>query len=193
MRRSVTTSYLSWPSSFLSWPSSSLSYIRILVILSSNLIKCEIVRFALSYSLQKSYNTRYLGPKAKKTNEFLAHRQRKKILLFTVKFQVLTGVGFAICVSCMFQSMVDMAVITWSSKAFYLLFTEQSSKQLENFFFDSVLETQVEDGQPPIALDNLGVLHGQLSLCLGIACLVIFILIAAGTKSVGKVIKIHWD
>ena len=129
----------------------------------------------------------------KKTNEFLAHRQSKKkyILLFTVKFQVLTGVGFAICVSCMFQSMVDMAVITWSSKAFYLLFTEQSSKQLENFFFDSVLETQVEDGQPPIALDNLGVLHGQLSLCLGIACLVIFILIAAGTKSVGKVIKIH--
>ena len=86
-----------------------------------------------------------------------------------------------------------MAVITWSSKAFYLLFTEQSSKQLENFFFDSVLETQVDDGQPPIALDNLGVLHGQLSLCLGIACLVIFILIAAGTKSVGKVIKIHCE
>ena len=124
---------------------------------------------------------------------FSSQAKGKKILLFTVKFQVLTGVGFAICVSCMFQSMVDMAVITWSSKAFYLLFTEQSSKQLENFFFDSVLETQVEDGQPPIALDNLGVLHGQLSLCLGIACLVIFILIAAGTKSVGKVIKIHWD
>ena len=36
-------------------------------------------------------------------------------------------------------------------------------------------------------LDNLGTLHGQLSLCLGIACLVIFILIAAGTRSIGKV------
>ena len=95
-------------------------------------------------------------------------------------FQILTGVGFAICVSCMFQSMVDMAVITWSSKAFYLLFTNQSFA--ENFFFGSVLDMQDE-----IALDNLGVLHGQLSLCLGIACLVIFILIAAGTKSVGKV------
>ena len=95
-------------------------------------------------------------------------------------FQILTGVGFAICVSCMFQSMVDMAVITWSSKAFYLLFTDQSFA--ENFFFGSVLDMQDE-----IALDNLGVLHGQLSLCLGIACLVIFILIAAGTKSVGKV------
>ena len=95
-------------------------------------------------------------------------------------FQILTGVGFAICVSCMFQSMVDMAVITWSSKAFYLLFTDQSFA--ENFFFGSVLDHQDE-----IALDNLGVLHGQLSLCLGIACLVIFILIAAGTKSVGKV------
>eukprot|EP00093_Oithona_nana_P008682 08682.XXX_255129_257662_1 [CDS] Oithona nana genome sequencing. len=93
---------------------------------------------------------------------------------------ILTGVGFAICVSCMFQSMVDMAVITWSSKAFYLLFTDQSFA--ENFFFGSVLDMQDE-----IALDNLGVLHGQLSLCLGIACLVIFILIAAGTKSVGKV------
>ena len=80
----------------------------------------------------------------------------------------------------MFQSMVDMAVITWSSKAFYLLFTDQSFT--ENFFFGSVLDHQDE-----IALDNLGVLHGQLSLCLGIACLVIFILIAAGTKSVGKV------
>ena len=71
-------------------------------------------------------------------------------------------------------------MITWSSKAFYLLFTDQSF--VENFFYGAVLDMQ-ED----IALDNLGVLHGQLSLCLGIACLVIFILIAAGTRSVGKV------
>ena len=113
---------------------------------------------------------------------FYYFSNRKNIFLTKQKItlQILTGVGFAICVSCMFQSMVDMAVITWSSKAFYLLFTDQSFA--ENFFFGSVLDHQDE-----IALDNLGVLHGQLSLCLGIACLVIFILIAAGTKSVGKV------
>ena len=74
-------------------------------------------------------------------------------------FQILTGVGFAICVSCMFQSMVDMAVITWSSKAFYLLFTDQSFA--ENFFFGSVLDMQDE-----IALDNLGVLHSNISTSL---------------------------
>ena len=95
--------------------------------------------------------------------------------------QILTGVGFAICVSCMFQSIVDMSVITWSAQAFYLLFTGQVFT--ENFFYGQVLDW--EDGS---GLDNLGTLHGQLSLCLGIACLVIFILIAAGTRSVGKVI-----
>ena len=80
----------------------------------------------------------------------------------------------------MFQSMVDMSVITWSGQAFYLLFTGQAFT--ENFFYGSVLDLDEDSG-----LDNLGVLHGQLSLCLGIACIVIFILIAAGTKSVGKV------
>ena len=98
-------------------------------------------------------------------------------------FQVLTGVGFAICVSCLFQSIVDMSVITWSAQAFYLLFTDQVFT--ENFFYGQVLDVQENLG-----LDNLGVLHGQLSLCLGIGCLVIFILVAAGTRSVGKVICI---
>ena len=109
---------------------------------------------------------------------------KKKLPTFYTYFfflQILTGVGFAICVSCMFQSIVDMSVITWSAQAFYLLFTGQVFT--ENFFYGQVLDW--EDGS---GLDNLGTLHGQLSLCLGIACLVIFILIAAGTRSVGKVI-----
>jgi len=93
---------------------------------------------------------------------------------------VFTGVGFAICISCMFQSIVDMSIITWSAQAFYLLFTGQVFT--ENFFYGQVLDW--EDGS---GLDNLGTLHGQLSLCLGIACLVIFILVAAGTRSLGKV------
>ena len=102
------------------------------------------------------------------------------IIIIYLFFQVFTGVGFAICVSCMFQSIVDMSVITWSAQAFYLLFTGQVFT--ENFFYGQVLDW--EDGS---GLDNLGTLHGQLSLCLGIACLVIFILIAAGTRSIGKV------
>ena len=102
------------------------------------------------------------------------------IIFYFLFFQVFTGVGFAICVSCMFQSIVDMSVITWSAQAFYLLFTGQVFT--ENFFYGQVLDW--EDGS---GLDNLGTLHGQLSLCLGIACLVIFILIAAGTRSIGKV------
>ena len=98
-------------------------------------------------------------------------------------FQVLTGVGFAICISCLFQSMLDMSIITWSGQAFYLLFADpENSKNFEDFFYGKVLK--LEDGS---GLDNLGVLQGELSLCLGIACIVIFILIAAGTKSVGKV------
>ena len=102
---------------------------------------------------------------------------------FFFSFQVLTGVGFAICISCLFQSMLDMSIITWSGQAFYLLFADpENSKNFEDFFYGKVLK--LEDGS---GLDNLGVLQGELSLCLGIACIVIFILIAAGTKSVGKV------
>lgn len=100
---------------------------------------------------------------------------------FKYFFQILTGVGFAIGVSCMIQSIVDMSVITWSAQAFYLLFTGQVFT--ENFFYGQVLDVQDD-----LSLDNLGVLHGQLSLCLGIGCLVIFILIAAGTRSLGKVV-----
>ena len=76
-----------------------------------------------------------------------------------------------------------MSIITWSGQAFYLLFADpENSKNFEDFFYGKVLK--LEDGS---GLDNLGVLQGELSLCLGIACIVIFILIAAGTKSVGKV------
>ena len=90
----------------------------------------------------------------------------------------------------MFQSMLDMSIITWSGQAFYLLFADpENSKNFEDFFYGKVLK--LEDGS---GLDNLGVLQGELSLCLGIACIVIFILIAAGTKSVGKVshFVLHW-
>jgi hypothetical protein len=44
-----------------------------------------------------------------------------------------------------------------------------------------------------IGLENLGDLHGQLALCLGIACIVIYICIAASTKSIGKVTKLGMD
>ena len=52
----------------------------------------------------------------------------------------------------------------------------------ETFFNGKVLDTG-----PDASLSDLGLLHGQLALSLGIACIVVFVFIAAGTKSIGKV------
>ena len=52
----------------------------------------------------------------------------------------------------------------------------------ETFFNKKVLDTG-----PDSSLSDLGLLHGQLALSLGIACIVVFIFVAAGTKSIGKV------
>ena len=97
-------------------------------------------------------------------------------------FQVLTGVGFAVCVSCIFHSITNLGVITWSCQAFYFLFTDQKfPEKRDRFFEDKILDKGDAD------LGNLGLLHGQLALCLGIACIVVFIFVAAGSKSLGKV------
>jgi len=91
----------------------------------------------------------------------------------------LTGVGFAMCASCIIVCLTNFAVITWSCQALYLLFSEQSLS--ETFFNKRVLDVG------SASLGQLGLLHGQLALSLGIACIVVFIFIAAGTKSLGKV------
>jgi hypothetical protein len=49
----------------------------------------------------------------------------------------MTGVGFAVCVSCILHAMTDLAVISWSGHAIYQLYTLQSFP--ENFFTSKVL------------------------------------------------------
>ena len=75
--------------------------------------------------------------------------------------------------------MCDLGVITWSGQATYLLFGRQSVP--ENFFHNGVLDV----GES--SLGDLGVLHGQLAVALGIACVVVFVFVAASTRSMGKV------
>ena len=94
----------------------------------------------------------------------------------------MTGVGFAVCLSLFFHGICDLAATTWSAQAGYLLFTRQ--KLDDSFFYNHVLDVGSKD------LANLGNLNGQMTLILGIVCLVTFVLIAAGTKSIGKVIVI---
>ena len=78
--------------------------------------------------------------------------------------------------------MASLGVITWSCQAFYYLFTQQEFPEKRiRFFEDRVLD------RGDATLGDLGLLHGQLALCLGVACIVVFVFVAAGTKSLGKV------
>ena len=56
---------------------------------------------------------------------------------FCSKFQILTGVGYAVCISCIVNAMTDLAVISWSGHAIFQLFNGQAFP--ENFFFGKVL------------------------------------------------------
>ena len=92
----------------------------------------------------------------------------------------MTGVGFAVLVTLLVHAMCDMAVVTWAAQAMFVLFSGQALP--DNFFYRRVLDVgETSD------LANLGVLHGQLALCLGVACVVVFVFVAAGAKSIGKV------
>ena len=82
--------------------------------------------------------------------------------------------------------MASLGVITWSCQAFYYLFTQQEFPEKRiRFFEDRVLD------RGDATLGDLGLLHGQLALCLGVACIVVFVFVAAGTKSLGKVSLIY--
>jgi hypothetical protein len=52
-------------------------------------------------------------------------------------FQILTGVGFAVSISCVVNAMTDLAVISWCGQAIFQLFSGQAFP--ENFFFGKVL------------------------------------------------------
>ena len=42
-----------------------------------------------------------------------------------LQLQGLTGVGFAMCASCLVLCLTNLAVITWSCQAIYTLFNDQ--------------------------------------------------------------------
>lgn len=92
---------------------------------------------------------------------------------------LLAGLGVAVCVQAAVRALLDMAVIMWAGQALYRLLADRHIK--DGFFYRDVLNR--EDS----SLEELGQLLGELCLILAISCVVIFILIAAGTRSVGKV------
>ena len=99
--------------------------------------------------------------------------------LFRHLCPILAGLGLAVCIQAAVRAMLDMAVIMWAGQALWRLFSEQNIR--DGFFYRDVLNK--EDA----SLEQLGQLGGQLSLVLAIGSVSIFIFMAAGTRSVGKV------
>ena len=91
----------------------------------------------------------------------------------------LQGLGVAVCIQAGVRAVLDTAVIMWAGQAGWILFTLQDCR--EGFFRSDVLQRQ-ED-----SMEYLGQVVGELALVLVVVCLVTFILVAAGTRSVGKV------
>jgi len=92
---------------------------------------------------------------------------------------ILGGLGVAICIQSVVRSMMELGVLMWIGQGMFKLFYHQKIE--EEFFAKDILNK--EDA----SLEDLGSLSTQLLLVLGIVTLSVFVLVAAGTKSVGKV------
>lgn len=101
--------------------------------------------------------------------------------------QVMLGVGFAMTVVLMVQAMADLAVMTWAAQAMYLLFQGQHTTMGEDVDDENFFYRRVLDVGEATDLSSLGDLHGQLTICLGIVCAIVFLLVSASSKSIGKV------
>merc|ERR1711892_1100809 len=99
--------------------------------------------------------------------------------LFTHLCPLLGGLGLAVCIQAVVRVMLDMAVVMWAGQALWQLFSQQDIR--DGFFYRDVL------GKEDASLEQLGELGGQLSLVLAVGCVTIFILMAAGTRSIGKI------
>jgi SNF family Na+-dependent transporter len=99
--------------------------------------------------------------------------------LYAALCPVLGGLGPALVMQAAIRAVLDMAVLMWASQAIWHLASQQSITQ--GFFYRDVLHTEES------SLAQLGQLVGQLVLVLAIVCVAMFILMAAGTRSVGKV------
>ena len=92
---------------------------------------------------------------------------------------LLTGLGWAMAVFAAVRAMLDLAVIMWAAQTLCHLFSQQNIP--EKFFHENVLSMR------DATLEKPGEVVGELVIALSASCVVIFILGAAGTKTVGKV------
>ena len=92
---------------------------------------------------------------------------------------VLTGLGLAMCIQAAIRAVLELGVLMWMGQGMFRLFYQQ--KISDGLFSQDILNR--EDS----SLEALGTLSTQLLLVLGIATLTVFVLVVAGTKSVGKV------
>jgi len=92
---------------------------------------------------------------------------------------VLTGLGLAMCIHASIRAMLELGVLMWMGQGMFRLFYHQMIS--EGMFRGEILNA--EDA----SLEAVGTLSTQLMLVLGIATLAVFVLVVAGTRSVGKV------
>ena len=101
------------------------------------------------------------------------------VQVYTHLCPLVAGLGLTTCIQAGVRAMLDTAVIMWSGQALWHLFSSEEIR--DGFFYRDVLAK--EDA----TLEHLGDLVAQLSLVLGVCCVTIFILSAAGIRSVGKI------
>jgi len=92
---------------------------------------------------------------------------------------ILTGLGIAMCIQASVRAVLELGVTMWMGQGMFRLFYQQ--KISEDMFREDILN------QEEASLESLGSLSTQLLLVLGIAALTVFVLVVAGTRSVGKV------
>jgi len=92
---------------------------------------------------------------------------------------ILSGLGLTICVQAGVKLFLELGVMTWAGQSLFLIFSRQDVN--DGFFYRDVLNKENAE------LDQLGSISGQLCLILGIGAVLTFILVAAGTRSVGKI------
>jgi len=102
------------------------------------------------------------------------------VRLFRHLCPILSGLGLTICVQAAVRLFLELGLLSWAGQSLFLIFSRQQIK--DQFFYQDVLNKSPEND-----LEQLGEISGQLTLVLGIGAVITFILVAAGSRSVGKV------
>ena len=99
--------------------------------------------------------------------------------LFRHLSPVMAGLGVAMCGQALIRAVLETGVMVWMGALMVKLFTEQRVQK--GTFTEEVLN------KGDSSLEALGELETDLVIVLGIVILTMFVLTAAGTRSVGKV------